>query len=356
MKAIKKLQSRGFESNYSSLAVFVLFTALLLIQTNSFGQEETCIDCHSDVVEKKFIHGPVDADCTFCHESNGGEHPGDVKGFTIAQEGSELCYSCHTEHETANTTNKYGHSAVIDGTCLDCHEVHSSDEPKFISSKLPDLCNMCHYEVEEAVNGLAVVHSPMKDKGSCINCHSPHSSPESTLLVKNEKALCLSCHDKTIASGDRQIANISKTIYEGKVQHAPLEDGCVICHNPHASANAKLLTMSYPSGNYASGTTENYELCFTCHDSESLTQETTKYATNFRNGEKNLHFLHVNKEKGRTCNNCHSVHGSLREHLIAETVKFGKWDMPLNYIATENGGSCATGCHKDWEYDRTKAF
>lgn len=356
MKTIKKLQTRKIESKRKPFAVLFLFSVLLLLQTNAIGQEQACIECHKDMVEKKFIHGPVDVDCTFCHESNGEQHPNDnVKGFTIAEEGPDLCYSCHTEHHTANTTNTYGHSAVIDGDCLDCHEVHSSDEPKFISMNVPDLCNMCHYEVEETVLGLAVVHGPLKEKNSCVSCHATHSSAEYKLLKSSEKTLCLKCHNKTITTDNRIIKDISKKISEGTVVHAPLEDGCVTCHSPHASANSKLLTMSYPGGNYAVGVSENYELCFTCHDAESLTEATTTYVTNFRNGELNLHYLHVNKEKGRTCNNCHSVHGSLRKHLIAETVKFGRWDMPLNYVPTENGGSCSTGCHRDWKYDRTQA-
>lgn len=252
MQTIKKLQSRRAEFNFISVAISILFTCFLLLQTNSFGQEQTCITCHKKVVEKNFIHGPVDSDCTFCHESNGEKHPqANVKGFTIAQEGSDLCYNCHTEEHEANTTNKYVHLALTGGSCLDCHEVHSSDNPKFISTKLPDLCTTCHYEIGEAISGLAVVHSPMTDTASCINCHSPHSSPERKLLLNNEKALCLSCHNKTVDVGDRKIANIDKIINSAKTQHAPLEDGCVICHNPHASANANLLTMSYPSGNYA---------------------------------------------------------------------------------------------------------
>lgn len=354
MKTIKKLKTVSLKFNYSSSVLVILFISLLLLQTNAIAQEETCLDCHKDVVANKFIHGPVDVDCSFCHESNGEKHPQhNVKGFTIAFEGPELCYTCHTEHHDANTTNKYPHLAVTEGACLDCHEVHSSNEPKFISTKLPDLCNMCHYEVEEAVAGLATVHQPMKEENSCVLCHSAHSSNEYRILLASEKTLCLSCHDKEIKANGKEITNISKTINEAKLLHMPLEDGCIQCHSPHASANAKLLTMAYPGGNYATGDEENYELCFMCHDVESLTEETTTYATNFRNGDKNLHYLHVNKQKGRTCNNCHSVHGSAKAHLIAETVKFGRWDMPLNYVTTENGGSCSTGCHRDWKYDRT---
>ncbi|HAG15549.1 MAG TPA: hypothetical protein DCG69_03360 [Bacteroidales bacterium] len=355
MKAFRKLQSKPLSSRRIIFAVLMPVFALVFFNTVALGQEPSCRDCHKSIVGKSFIHGPVDSDCLFCHESNGEQHPKPkVKGFTIAQKGADLCYSCHTEEHSANTKNKFVHVALSEGTCLDCHEVHSSDEAKFISTKLPELCNTCHYETEQAIAKSAVVHLPIKDKGSCANCHSAHSSNESRLLKSNEKTLCLSCHNKEIKSAKREIANISKIVEQAKTQHAPLNDGCSICHNPHASNFSSLLTMSYPAGNYAPGKESNYDLCFGCHDVEALTQEKTKFATRFRNGEKNLHFLHVNKEKGRSCRNCHSVHGSAKEHLIAETVVFGKWTMPLNYVPTENGGSCSTGCHKDWKYDRTK--
>lgn len=341
MKTFKKLKSKNIFLIKIHKLIRMSVIGFVLLQLNLFAQDQNCLDCHETMVEKKFIHGPVDADCTFCHEPNGEEHPNDSKkGFTIAYTGSELCYSCHTEHHDANTTNKTVHAVIADGACLDCHEVHSSDQAKLINTKLPDLCNMCHYEIEEAVTGKAVVHMPLQDDDGCVLCHSAHSSKEANLLLYSEKELCLNCH----------------SLEDAKVQHAPLEDGCVTCHDPHASAIGSLLKMNYPSGNYANGKEENYELCYTCHDVEALTLASTSSSTNFRNGKKNLHYLHVNKDKGRTCTNCHNVHGSQRLHLIAETVKFGRWDMPLNYIPTENGGSCSTGCHRDWKYDRTKLF
>ena len=50
------------------------------------------------------------------------------------------------------------------------------------------------------------------------------------------------------------------------------------------------------------------------------------------------------------------MHGSQNEHLVAGKVKFGNWEMPLNYNANENGGSCQTGCHSEKKYDRIQFF
>ena len=31
--------------------------------------------------------------------------------------------------------------------------------------------------------------------------------------------------------------------------------------------------------------------------------------------------------------------------LIADSVAFGSWKLPLKFVKTESGGSCAPGCH-----------
>ena len=70
--------------------------------------------------------------------------------------------------------------------------------------------------------------------------------------------------------------------------------------------------------------------------------------TGFRNGDENIHFRHVNKvDKGRTCRACHEVHASKRPAHIREAVPFGSggWLLDINFEQTEDGGSCAPGCH-----------
>jgi hypothetical protein len=78
----------------------------------------------------------------------------------------------------------------------------------------------------------------------------------------------------------------------------------------------------------------------------------TSNETNFRDGTRNLHYVHVNREKARNCTTCHDIHGSKYVHLIAEKVAFGKWEMPMKFDVNETGGSCSTGCHKKLNYNR----
>ncbi len=331
----------------------IVFMSIFLIQVNAYSQEnkKTCVECHKRTVKKDILHGPA-SDCTSCHIPNGKKHPlENIEGFTYLEEGAKLCFSCHEEEESSIINNKYVHKPVAKGECSECHEVHSSNNPKLIYAKSPDLCYFCHDKLEKSIDESAIVHSPATDIGGCIGCHSPHSSSRKKLLIANGRELCLSCHNKTITVGERKITNIGKVLRESKFTHEALDKSCNGCHDPHASNYKYLMTMFYPTGSYAKGTEENYEMCFGCHDSGLLLEERTEYATEFRDGDLNLHFLHVNKEKGRTCNTCHSLHGSSREHLIPETVKFGKWNMPLVFKNFEDGGSCK-GCHEERRYTR----
>jgi len=96
-----------------------------------------------------------------------------------------------------------------------------------------------------------------------------------------------------------------------------------------------------------------FSLCFSCHKRDMVQYPETSFATNFRDGERNLHFVHVNnKQKGRSCRLCHNFHGSADPKLIRDSAPFGKWNLPLKFVKTETGGGCSPGCHKPLYYDR----
>lgn len=72
---------------------------------------------------------------------------------------------------------------------------------------------------------------------SCGDCHNPHGE-----LLTDERSndLCLNCH----------------TRYQGPFVfgHAPVEDDCTICHDPHGSVANNLLVQNEPF------------LCLQCHE------------------------------------------------------------------------------------------
>ncbi len=113
---------------------------------------------------------------------------------------------------------------------------------------------------------------------------------------------------------------------------------------PTAPRKQKLLIKEFPTDTYVPYTDQEYELCFSCHNRDLLRFPDTSFATGFRDGEKNLHYVHVNKkEKGRNCKLCHNMHGSSNPKLVADKAVFGKWELPLKFVKTDTGGQLRAG-------------
>jgi len=268
------------------------------------AEDPKCTDCHSDLIESKVIHGPASQSCESCHRVDITEHTKNgARGLNLVKNVPELCFSCHEDFK----------------------------------KELDPLPNK---------------HEALKAENSCTACHSPHSSDEKNLLGSEQKKLCLSCHNKDVTASGEKAVNIKKLLANSKVIHPPAEKGCVVCHQPHASSNNYLLISAFPKGNYAPAVRDTFALCWECHDSDLLELAKTDAATNFRDGERNLHFVHMNGKKSRSCVICHNVHASANEHLIEDKVQFGGWELPIKYIPTESGGSCFPGCHAQKTYTR----
>ncbi|MEM7828315.1 MAG: cytochrome c3 family protein, partial [Candidatus Aenigmatarchaeota archaeon] len=162
----------------------------------------------------------------------------------------------------------------------------------------------------------------------------------SRLLLSEDPKICFTCH------GDKEQALKKKTV------HAPVASGCINCHNPHGGKFPRFFVAAFPTSLYVEFSKEKFALCFGCHDDGLVMKEKTTDATNFRNKDRNLHSLHVKKDKGRVCFICHDIHASNNPSIIRDSVPFGKWALPLNYMKKEKGGVCAPGCHKKVEYER----
>ncbi|MCK4919956.1 MAG: cytochrome c3 family protein [Bacteroidales bacterium] len=313
----------------------------------SSPQSILCAECHDmSLVEKRVKHEPLaDGNCTSCHHP----HQSDYSQLLKAEK-PQLCFNCHVSVQME--TGLENIHPPLDDECANCHNVHSTVDDKLLIQKMPDLCYNCH-DMQTTIEEAPVDHKVVSDGKGCSNCHSPHASDQRSFLLDTEKELCLSCHSKTIETEDKTLSNIGQTLKKGNYIHGVIEgDGCIVCHNPHSSDKSLLLNGAFPSEEYVAATAENFDICFMCHDSQLMTVEFSEYTTNFRNGDQNMHYLHINGNKGRNCNLCHNVHGSAYEHLIADKVMFGKWEMPMEYKLLENGGSCKTGCHAEKKYIR----
>jgi len=359
--------------------------------------EALCYQCHDRFGKKKDVHPPIkDGECAYCHKPHGGA---ERYLLGVGSDQSDLCYGCH------NSTPfklKYRHGPVAVGECTKCHDPHESSGKALLGGAVWETCLKCHVDVIKSLSDSVFIHTPVKS-GPCTACHFPHSGDYATLLKKPTPALCLECHkkmnkvfkaktvhkpllqeggcntchsthfakaakllsgsDKTIclachntdSLGTPPLRNIKAEIEGKKYVHGPIQKGgCKDCHDPHGNDNFRLLKGNYPADIYAPYKDGTYSFCLSCHDRNLLRFPETTIYTKFRNGKRNLHYVHVvNNRKGRTCRVCHQPHASNGVKLIdKENLRFGEWQIPVNFNITPTGGSCAPGCHQAFKYDR----
>jgi len=349
-------------------------------------KEELCFACHEtkrDLMAEAAVHKPVaDGTCTACHDPHQAEYRYNLKG-----EGSGLCFQCH---DRKGFEGKTVHGPVNAGACNACHDPHASPFSKQLLADRDMICFNCHKDKEEEVQKRHP-HSPAED--SCLNCHGPHVSEAQYLLDENTPGLCFLCHedilsDSMAATPHPPVASgacmechnphgtdfprmfkvepeelcftchteLGDYVASQEYKHGPVKQGdCNACHNPHGSMNHRILRKNFPKEFYTPYAEEKYALCFECHNSQIAKEAETETLTEFRDGSRNLHFVHVNKDvKGRSCRACHQVHASNQEKHIRTSVPYGSidWELPVIYKKESDGGSCQVGCHAPKGYKR----
>jgi predicted CXXCH cytochrome family protein len=314
-------------------------------QLKAKSVRDLCFNCHdTSLVKDKYMHGPVAAGgCVVCHDPHASGLP-----RLLVKESPELCFMCH-EESRKRFERKNTHKPVAE-SCLNCHRPHGAEDPMLLKMQQNELCLSCHEklhpEVSEIIRTAEVPHPPVAE-GRCVACHTPHSTNFEKQLKANLKSICYNCH-----------IEIGEKVRAAAYPHGPVEKSdCYACHSPHGSNNPKILNKFFPEEFYMPYDTEAYALCFDCHNKKIALDKVTTTLTNFRNGNLNLHYIHVNKDpKGRSCKSCHEVHAGDQEKHIREEVPFGSmWSYPINYTKLATGGKCVVGCHKPKEYDRENA-
>jgi predicted CXXCH cytochrome family protein len=314
--------------------------------------ERTCAACH-DVPLKKHAHEPfAKGECTLCHLP----HEADNVTLLRGGEGSKHCFTCHEGMKQTLEAASHVHQPAKQDCGL-CHNPHATDFDHQLTKPIDQTCYTCHQKIKDHVASSSVAHGAMVSEKSCGNCHDAHASNNASLLRHRTDEVCLTCHDKPVSTAEgRTIAGMKVALTQSKFLHGPNRAGnCSACHDPHGATNANLLERAFPDSFYARFDVKKYDLCFSCHDKQLVLTAKTTGLTNFRDGETNLHFVHVNREdKGRSCRTCHDVHGSdLPKHMASEVPFEGSsWSMPIQYEQTSDGGRCAPGCHTPREYHR----
>jgi len=267
-----------------------------LVKANWKSERQGCESCHGPGKE---------------HVDGGGDKT-KIRTFEneTAKQISEICLNCHAGKDEHNNFRR-GEHWRNDVSCTDCHSPHASSHAPAPSPLRSDgssslwpvgpfaahasdfaprhmlkkhevlLCMACHNETKSQFNR-PFHHKVLEGAMNCSDCHNPHGGFElkQARLAAGADAACLKCHS------DKQ----GPFIYE----HAPLKiEGCAICHDPHGSANPKLLKRS----NVA-------QLCIECHSNIGTLAGEDPTA-----GAQVPHDL--SNPRYRNCTICHvKIHGS----------------------------------------------
>lgn len=300
------------------------------------------------------VHSPFGTgDCGLCHEGRDPKAPG-----RALQPVNDSCFACHEDMQSALAAGKYKHAAA-EKDCTACHNPHSSKLPQLLVAGMPGLCTGCHEEIRRKMDS-TVKHDALTSGRSCSSCHSPHASGVEHVLLRLPFDQCVGCHsvDGLKDSGGKELTNFGKLLAANPVHHAPIASkDCSSCHEPHGSEHTRMSIAEYPPQFYATFDPASYALCFSCHDEKLATEAETTVDTRFRDGTRNLHFLHVNKVagRGRTCRACHEVHASKQEFLVRDNVPFGPkgWLLNVGFRKNPDGGVCDRTCHSAKVYVNT---
>ncbi|MEK7995180.1 MAG: cytochrome c3 family protein, partial [Planctomycetota bacterium] len=264
-----------------------------------------CFECHDPPLTHEFQHGPVALGvCTVCHNPHSGPEE-----FMLPAAGNNLCFKCHIEMHEQVRTVQIQHDVIAEKGCTACHDPHASDFNRQLKKDMSPLCLECHEQIGEVVEKAVVAHEPVRTDAKCANCHAPHGSDVPGLLLDQEVNLCLGCHDEPLETPTGTIIDMKTWLENNPERHGPIREGnCTLCHQPHGSQHFRILAYEFPRKFYSPFSVEVYDLCFQCHEDTLVLDKQTTALTDFRNGNENLHYVHVNQERGRTCRACHEVH------------------------------------------------
>ena len=221
-----------------------------------FVGADTCASCHEEIskgfaanphTKMSLMHGNASGvTCENCHGA-GSEHVaggGDVtKIFNPAKASAKdidaKCLGCHAG---AHPDFERSQHAKANVSCISCHSIHQSKEETLLKAPQPQLCFQCHNDVKPQF-ALPFHHRVNEGAVKCSDCHDVHGTFENNNLrsTADQNAICTRCH----------MEKRGPFVYE----HAAVKgEGCLSCHTPHGSQNARLLNV--PSINV---------LCAQCH-------------------------------------------------------------------------------------------
>jgi len=270
------------------------------------ARAEECSACHEQAVAgflhtthariREFETADGVTGCASCHGDFANHlETGDPEGLhrfgADPEADSAVCLTCHRGQAEWKATVH-----ATDLACTECHSSHAA-------TPATESCATCHADVQAMQ--AAPSHHPIREgKMTCASCHDVHRANAGALkTAERSNDLCLTCH----------AAQQGPFIF----QHDPVEEDCLICHQPHGSTANNLLVANEPF------------LCLQCHELHFHAgyrswEGTTSVAVGGKSYPNVLGANGYQKSFGTKCSQCHTrVHGS---------------DLPSNTVPSSGNG------------------
>jgi DmsE family decaheme c-type cytochrome len=257
-----------------SLALALLLIPAAFAQTPSSGANayvgnQICATCHVEQANafyknphyKSIASGkeaPDKTGCEGCH-GPGKNHVAAGGGAATIRAFSEMppsqvidtCLTCHAKDFSKANIRRSAHTEA-DVVCTNCHSMHGSTQPKFLlAKKQNELCYGCHTDVRAQFN-MPVKHRVNEGVVQCTDCHNPHGNFAPSWRTGTGAALVTASHDNEEPCLKCHVDKRGPFTFEhGSVR----VEGCMGCHAPHGSTNAKLLKRPVV-----------FTVCLECHN------------------------------------------------------------------------------------------
>ncbi|MFC2086436.1 cytochrome c3 family protein [Bacteroidota bacterium] len=365
-----------------------------LVVSNQYS--ELCISCHLKEYWLTSAHRNSPA-----RWNGSGNNPWFHTAYTSVSENA--CENCHNPHSAGGKERLLKYETE-ENNCLDCHNGNVAKTNIQAQLNKPYKHDVYNQKLVHDANEEAII---TKQHAECSDCHNPHSTCNNTASapyvkgfnmgtrgvdqkdqeidpVQYEYEICYRCHsespDKPQGKTKRQIEqsnvrlefdqsnpSFHPIVSQGKNMDvpsliSPISESTIIyctdCHasdgqkspsGPHGSIYPQILKFNYNrDGDTYSMSYNAYELCYQCHDMNTL---------------KNTHAkIGPSHSEMTSCNTCHDPHGisSSQGNSInnAYLINFNTAIVStnskdeLNYISLGSGrGLCSIRCH-DHEHNK----
>ncbi len=295
---------------------------------NQISEEDNCLVCHNGNVASKDIETQLSK--PYRHDVYKYSNIHDPKENAVVQTQHVECVDCHNPHQAQNQTatapDASGDLKGVRGVDTNGNEV-SSVQYQY------ELCYRCHAD------------SPNKP-GSPITRQIQQTNVRLEFDPNNP-----SYHPIEAPGVNNNVPSLISPLTESSIIYCTdchSSDGTGVPSGPHGSNYAQLLKYRYETTDYTKESYQAYELCYQCHDRNSIINSGGKFG-------KKVHRKHIVGEDA-PCAVCHDPHGisstqgnsTNNTHLINFNIDIVSPNSKgeLKFVDRGNfSGECYLRCH-----------